>query len=214
MGTHVKDVMTTDAVAVVAAASYKHLIEIMRRERISAVPVVDAAGHVTGVVSEADLLLKEVGLDTLTGLRATGRRGELAKAAGLTAADLMTQPAVTIGPEDSVGEAARRMHDYRVKHLPVVGQDGELVGIVSRIDVLSVFDRPDQDIRSDISEKILARPGLDPEAFSVTVASGVVTISGRTPSEAVAAELTDAICQTEGVVSLRDGITWPQADAG
>ncbi len=74
--------------------------------------------------------------------------------------------------------------------------------------------RPDQDIRSDISEKILARPGLDPEAFSVTVASGVVTISGRTSSEAVAAELTDAICQTEGVVSLRDGITWPLADAG
>jgi CBS domain-containing protein len=207
--------MTTDAVAVAQTASYKHLIEIMRRERISAVPVVDAAGHVSGVVSEADLLLKEVGLDALTGLRATGRRGELAKAAGLTAADLMTQPAVTIGPEDSVGEAARRMHDFRIKHLPVVGLDGALVGIVSRIDLLSVFDRADQDIRSEMSEKILAgRPGLDPEAISVTVASGVVTVSGRTPSEAVAAELIDAICQTEGVVDIRDEITWPQADTG
>jgi CBS domain-containing protein len=207
--------MTSDAVAVAETASYKHLIEIMRRGRISSVPVVDAAGHVSGVVSEADLLLKEVGLDALTGLRATGRRGELAKAAGLTAADLMTQPAVTIGPEDSVGEAARRMHDYRIKHLPVVGHDGELVGIVSRIDLLSVFDRPDQDIRTEISEKILAgRQGLDPQAVSVTVASGVVTVRGRTPSEAVAAELIDAICQTEGVVNVRDKITWPQADAG
>lgn len=202
--------MTTGAVAVAETAGYKHLIEIMRRRRISSVPVVDAAGHVSGVVSEADLLLKEVGLDALTGLRATGRHGELAKAAGLTAVDLMTQPAVTIGPEDSVAEAARRMHDYRIKHLPVVGHDGELVGVVSRIDLLSVFDRPDQDIRSEITEKILAgRLGLDPEACSVTVVSGVVTVSGRTPSEAVAVELIDAICHTEGVVNVRDKISWP-----
>jgi CBS-domain-containing membrane protein len=122
---------------------------------------------------------------------------------------------VTIGPGDTVAEAARRMHDYRVKHLPVIGRDGELAGIVSRIDLLSVFDRPDQDIRSEISEKILTgRQGLGPEAISVTVASGVVTVSGRTPNEAVAAELIDAICQTEGVVNVRDGITWPEADAG
>jgi CBS domain-containing protein len=215
VSTQVKDVMTTDAVAVAETASYKHLIEIMRHRRISAVPVVDAAGHVNGVVSEADLLLKQVGLDALTGLRATGRRGELAKAAGLTAADLMTQPAVTIGPGDSVGEAARRMHDHGIKHLPVVGHDGALVGIVSRIDLLSVFGRPDQDIRSEITEKILARrPGLDPTAVSVAVASGVVTVSGRTPSETVAAELIDAICQTEGVVNVRDRISWPQADTG
>jgi CBS domain-containing protein len=210
VSTQVKDVMTTDAVAVAETASYKHLIEIMRQGRISSVPVVDATGHVSGVVSEADLLLKEVGLDALTGLRATGRRGELAKATGLTAADLMTQPAVTIGPEDSVGEAARRMHDFRIKHLPVVGHDGVLVGIVSRIDLLSVFDRPDQDIRSEITDKIMAgRSALDPQAFSVTVASGVVTVSGRAPSEAVAAELIDAICRTEGVVNVRDRITRP-----
>jgi len=48
----------------------------------------------------------------------------------------------------------------------------------------------------------------------VTVSSGVVTVSGRTPSEAVAAELIAAICQTEGVVNVRDRITWPQADTG
>ena len=104
------------------------------------------------------------------------------------------------------------MHDHRIKHLPVVGHDGALVGVVSRIDLLSVFDRPDQDIRSEITEKILAgRPDLDPTAISVTVASGVVTVSGRTPSEAVAAELIDAICQTGGVVNVQDKISWPQA---
>jgi CBS domain-containing protein len=215
VSTQVKDVMTTDAVAVAETASYKHLIEIMRQRRIGSVPVVDAAGHVSGVVSEADLLLKEVGLDALAGLRATGRRGELAKAAGLTAADLMTQPALTIGPEDSVAEAARLMHDHRIKHLPVVGHDGALVGIVSQIDLLSVFDRPDQDIRREITENILAMClGLDPKAISVTVASGVVTVSGRTPSEAVAVDLVDAICQTEGVVNVQDRISWPQVDTG
>jgi CBS domain-containing protein len=205
--------MTTGAVAVAQTAGYKHLIEVMRRGRISSVPVVDAAGHVSGVVSEADLLLKEVGLDALTGLQATGRRGALAKAAGVTAADLMTQPVVTIGPEDKVAEAARRMHDHRIKHLPVVGRDGELVGIVSRIDVLSVFDRPDQDIRREIAENILAGR-LDPKAFTVTVASGVVTVSGRAPSEAAAVDLIEAICRIEGVVSVGDQISWPQADTG
>ena len=103
--------MTADAIAVAETANYKHLIEIMRRGRISSVPVVDAAGHVSGVVSEADLLLKEVGLDALTGLRATGRRGELAKAAGLTAEDLMTQP----GRDDRPGgqRGRRRPADAR-----------------------------------------------------------------------------------------------------
>jgi len=67
----------------------------------------------------------------------------------VTAAELMTSPAVTIGPEDSVADAARRMHDRHVKRLPVVDHAGRLVGIVSRVDLLSVFDRPDSEIRAE-----------------------------------------------------------------
>lgn len=67
----------------------------------------------------------------------------------------------------------------RVNRLPVVDDGGRMVGIVSRIDVLGVFDRPDNDIRDEVTKKILVGDfGLDPGAFDVTVRSGIVTITG------------------------------------
>jgi CBS domain-containing protein len=93
VSSRVKDVMTGDVVTVGESAGYKDIIAVMRERRVSAVPVLDAAGHLAGVVSEADLLLKEAGADALGGyLISTGRRGERAKAAGVTAAGLMTAP--------------------------------------------------------------------------------------------------------------------------
>ncbi len=137
--------MTTDVAAVRETAGYKDILAVMRQRHVSAVPVLDPAGHLVGVVSEADLLLKEIGAGTLAGhLISTGRRAEQSKASGVTAAELMSTPVVTIGPEESVAAAARRMHDHRVKRLPVVAEGGVLVGIVSRVDVLSVFSRPDE----------------------------------------------------------------------
>ena len=98
----------------------------------------------------------------------------------MTAAGLMSTPAITIGPDASVAEAARLMYTRRVKRLPVVEDDGRLVGIVSRVDVLSVFDRPDDQIRDDVIGKVLAGEfALNPLAFEVTVTAGIVTITGR-----------------------------------
>jgi CBS-domain-containing membrane protein len=71
------------------------------------------------------------------------RRKEQGKARGITAGDLMTGPAVTVVPEDAVEDAARLMGKRKVKRLPVIDADGRLAGIISRADVLSVFDRPD-----------------------------------------------------------------------
>lgn len=91
----------------------------MREWHVSAFPVLDSADHVIGMLPEADLLLKQVGQEGPAGhLLACGAVGERAKAAGVTAAELMTAPAVTIGPQDSVAVAARRMYDRRVKRLP------------------------------------------------------------------------------------------------
>ena len=181
MGSRVKDVMTTDVVSVPESAEYKDIVSVVRELRVSAFPVLDVSGHLVGVVSEADLLLKEAGQEALGGsLISSGRRGEQAKAAGVTAAELMTSPAVTIGPEDSVADAARRMHDRHVKRLPVVDHAGRLVGIVSRVDLLSVFDRPDSEIRATVRKDIIARDfALDPDSFDVQVASGIVTITGQ-----------------------------------
>jgi len=211
MGSRVKDVMTADVVSVRETAQYKDIVLVLRELRVSALPVLDAADHLVGVVSEADLLLKEAGQEDLGGyLISSGRRGEQAKAAGVTAAELMTTPVVTIGPEDSVADAARLMHDRHVKRLPVVDKAGHLVGIVSRLDLLSVFDRPDSEIRAAVRKDIIARDfALDPDAFDVQVSSGIVTITGQVENQAVARHLLDALRHAEGVVGVRSRLRFP-----
>jgi len=145
-------------------ATKKDIVLVLRELHVSAFPVLDEAGHVVGVVSEADLLLKEAGQEALGGyLLSSGRRGGRAKAAGLTAAELMTTPAVTIRPDDSLADAARLMHDRHVKRLPVVDQAGRLVGIVSQVDLLGVFDPRQRDPRRGAEghhrPRIRPRPG-------------------------------------------------------
>lgn len=210
----VKDVMAKDVAAIRQTAGYKDIIAVMRERRVSALPVLDSADHLVGVVSEADLLLKEVGLEALSGhLISTGRRGERAKAAGVTAAELMTTPAVTVGPGESVAVAARRMHERRLKRMPVVDEAGQLVGMVSRVDVLSVFDRPDGQIRDEVAQKIIAGEfALDPSSFDVTVRSGIVTVTGQAESQEVAAQLTAEVQHVEGVVHVRDRVSYPRPD--
>jgi len=213
VSSRVKDVMTTDVAAVGETAGYKDILAVMRERHVSALPVLDSAGRLAGVVSEADLLLKEIGTEAQARhRRSTGHRAEQAKASGVTAAELMSAPAVTIGPEESVATAARRMRDRRVKRLPVVDQEGLLVGIVSRADVLSVFARPDEEIRDEVVREIIAAEfALDPSAFDVAVTSGIVTVTGQVGNQAVARQLTDAVRHVEGAVEVRDRITYPRA---
>ena len=217
MTSAVKDVMTTTVVAVGEGASYKDIIIALRRWRVSACPVLDAAGRVIGVVSEADLLLREVGPEPFTGpgrsLRASGRRGERAKAAGVTAGELMSTPAVTIRPDAGVAEAATLMYERGVKRLPVVDDAGQLVGIVSRIDVLSVFTRPDGQIRDEVLDQVIAgKLALDPAAFEVTVTSGIVTITGWADSFGLARQLIDTVRHVNGVIEVRDRVSSPAED--
>lgn len=204
----VKDVMTKDVVAVRETAGYKDIVAVMRQRRISALPVVDGADHLVGIVSEADLLLKEIGQEAAAGHRMGGGRRERAKATGVTAAGLMTKPAVVIGPHESVAAAARQMHDHWVKRLPVVNNAGRLVGIISRVDVLSVFGRPDSEIRDEVMKVIATEFALDPTAFDVTVTSGILTIAGQVDSHAVAAQLMDTLRHLEGVVDLRCRVSY------
>ena len=148
MKTTVKDVMTSRVVWVKQDAPYKEMAAALRENRVSGFPVLDDEGKVIGVVSGADLLTKEAldgGYDGMPGM-ITGllRRKEQGKARGVTAADLMTHPAVTISPDADVENAARLMYKGKIKRLPVVDSDGRLTGIISRADVLSVVDRSDQ----------------------------------------------------------------------
>jgi CBS domain-containing protein len=211
--TTVQGVMTTSVVAVRENADFKEMVTAMRSRRIGAFPVIDAAGRVIGVVSEADLLVKEADPGPPPGLiRLAWRLREHSKAAGVTAAEVMTKPAVTIGEDAPVAEAARLMQSRRVKQLPVVDSDGRLRGIVSRADVLSVFERPDPEIRDEVVKGIIADEfGLDPELFAVTVRSGIVTVTGSVAKRADALGVLAAIRHAEGVVGVRDRLSYPPA---
>ena len=213
----VRDIMTTNVVTVRADASFKEIAVRLREHRVSAFPVLDEDGTVIGVVSEADLLLKEVLSlsedDALEGARpGILRQRAQEKARALTAADLMSRPAVTVGVEDSVEHAARLMYARGVKRVPVTDAAGRLVGIVSRADVLSVFGRADEEIREQIvAEVIRGEFGADPERFGVTVADGIVTMTGRPGSVSLGRDLLSRVRHVQGVVSVRDRFTYPPA---
>ena len=209
MNATVKDVMTAEVVAVKRETTFKEMAAVLRRYRVSALPVVDDAGRVLGVVSEADLLAKEALADPGPVAELVHRK-DLRKAEGLTAGDLMTSPPVTATPDDPVEQAARMMHFMRVKRLPVVNSGGQLVGIVSRSDVLAVFDRPDEDIRKDIVDTMLRHEFLiDSRLFTVTVESGVVTMEGTPETAALGHALVRKARHVPGVVAVRDRLTYP-----
>jgi predicted transcriptional regulator len=96
----------------------------------------------------------------------------------LTAGALMTSPAITIGPDATIPAAARLMNTHRVRRLPVVDEEGRLVGVVSRRDLLSVFLRPDDDIVRDARQVLDELPLTDPKDVVVRVKHGVVTLNG------------------------------------
>jgi CBS-domain-containing membrane protein len=201
----VKDVMTTSVVAVRKDASFKEMAAMLRSRRISAFPVIDDAGRVIGVVSEGDLLAKEaVQADGTSLLAALRHRREDDKATGITAGDLMTGPAITIGPDAPVEEAARLMYDRRVKRLPVVNKAGRLLGIISRVDVLAVFSRPDGEIRDEVMLRVLPGIVLAPKDFKVAVCDGIVTISGEPQADQLTRAIIDAVRHVQGVVAVRD----------
>lgn len=109
------------------------------------------------------------------------------------------------------------MHTHRVKRLPVVDLDGKLVGVVSRIDVLSVFDRPDEQIRDGVSKGVIARglgldSALDAVGVEVTVSSGIVTVTGSVTRRETAMRLLEAIRHSDGVVGVRDRLSYPRDD--
>jgi CBS-domain-containing membrane protein len=109
-----------------------------------------------------------------------------------------------------VGEAARLMQARQVKRLPVVDGNGHLVGIVTRSDVLSVFERPDADIWDEVVKVVIGeQAGLYPDALDVTVRSGVVTIGGYVERRETALTLLARARHVEGVIGVRDRLRYP-----
>lgn len=212
----VSDVMTTEVITAREATPFKELARIMTERRVSALPVLDTADRLVGMVSEADLLPKEEHRDDHPGrwaLKFGGDHASRIKAAGDTAGHLQTSPVVVTHPDTSLVEAAREMARQHVKRLPVVDTDGRLVGIISRADLLKVFLRDDEEIRHEVISEILIRVlWANPERFDVQVRDGIVTLSGELEQRShipIAVQLTHRV---DGVIDVVDRLSYALDD--
>jgi predicted transcriptional regulator len=164
------------------------------------------------VVSEADLLhkIEFAGHEPHAALFERKRvRKARGKAAADTAADLMTAPAVVIGAHESVAAAAKVMDTERVKRLPVVGREGQLVGIVSRGDVLRLYLRTDDDIRNEVRDEVFLRTlWIDPTNIAVDVTDGVVTLAGTLDRRSTIPLVMQIVASVAGVVDVIDHLSY------
>jgi CBS-domain-containing membrane protein len=126
----------------------------------------------------------------------------------------MSTPAITARPQWSVVEAAREMDRHKVKRLPVVDETGQLVGIVSRSDLLRVFLRQDTAIGEEITREILHRTlQVGPGAVDVTVADGVVTLRGKVGSKSLVPIAVRLCRAVDGVVTVHQELEFDADDS-
>ncbi len=207
----VRDVMTSEVISVDKRTSGTAIARLLTERHINAVPVLTGVRKVAGVVSEADLLKTQQ-------RRAAGARGGLLRRRARppmahTAAQLMTSPAITIHPDAPLGAAARRMTDGNLTLLPVVDDAGELLGVISRRDLLRVYLRPDEDIAAEVSGVLADVLFLDPATVAVSAHDGLVTLTGpvgRPDVAEVAVRLASAV---DGVLAVADKLTAPPVPA-
>jgi CBS domain-containing protein len=216
----VRDVMTTTVVTVGPLTPYKEIATVLAENRISGVPVLSAEGGVAGMVTEADLLADEEER-AWERVSVSGPALRPQRHWALTAAELMSSPAVTIGPDATIHAAARTMNALHLRRLPVVGSDGCLLGVVSRRDLLSVFLRPDDEVATEIREIFDEVLHAAPGAVMVTVTDGVVVLTGpRGDDRELAAVAIRLAWGVDGVVDIIDrrgapgGGRQPAADPG
>lgn len=214
----VEEIMTRDVLTTGPEADVHDVARILVENHISGLPVCNAQRHVIGVVSEGDILFKEHD-------PTPARRGrpvawlhdrstkKSTKARAVKVHDAMTAPAITIPAYCSVSEAARLMSEHGVNRLPVIGTH-ELVGIVTRTDLVRAFVRSDQDIRHEIREDVLRRNlWMDvPEAVGVEVRRGAVRLTGKLETRSEAIVLERLAARVPGVVSVESGLTWTSDD--
>lgn len=206
------DVMTRDVVSVTPETPLKDVAAVLVERGISGLPVCDADGAVVGVLSEADLLVKQGGSPERSGglfawLVETASAPDLAKLRAHTAGEAMTAPAITVETDSPVSEAARTMVSLGVNRLPVV-EDGRLAGIVTRSDLVRLFTRSDDEIARDIRQDVVKRLWIAPERIEVEVEQGEVVLRGEAETEVEAELLVKHIPLVAGVVGVRSELSW------
>ena len=207
----VADVMTRAVVSAHADAPLKEIAAAMSRNHISTVPVLDERRRVIGVVSAADLLARISGDHGAPprGHRLAQRRDTRRKSSALVARELMTAPAITVRDTDAIVHAARVAATYSVRTMPVLDGSGELVGMVSRSDLVCAFLREDDDIRDEVIGAVVrGSMSLDPAAVDVEVDEGVVTLHGSLETRQQIDRLTQRVRDVAGVVAVQNRMTF------
>ena len=167
----VREIMTSPAFNVLESASLDEALKLMATARVTGLPVVDGAGRVVGIISEADLLKADLEPDP----RAHARPSPQATASSLaTVGQVMTPHPHTVREDTDVAEVAHTFATTSWKSVPVVRGD-VLLGVVSRSDVIRAMSRSDTDIAAEIS-RTLAETGL--KSWHVEVVDGVVHVAG------------------------------------
>jgi CBS domain-containing protein len=182
----VEDVMTAPVITVSPETPLKRAAALMLEHRISGVPVV-ADGRLVGVLSETDILFKQRTSPQRQGLvdwvLHYGDDPPAAKLAARTARDAMTTPAVTVQPRRRVADAAALLLDIGIDRLPVVDGD-ELVGIVTRSDLVRAFVRSDEQLEAEIRRDVVVGTAWMPEeSVDVTVTDGDVILEGSVETD-------------------------------
>lgn len=211
-------IMSRDVVTVTPAMPVRDIAALMTEKRISGVPVVSADGTVIGIVSESDLLSRaEIGtvpprkwwLNFFSDPDALAR--QYTKTHGLRAENVMTHPVISVGEDADLSEIARTLDKHKVKRLPVL-QDGKLVGIISRADIVRALSqtevvRPsmsDAALEKSLQEKMRAQDWLEDTFINLAVRDGAVELTGFVASAEQRRALHVLIEATDGVHKIND----------
>lgn len=202
---NVESVMTSPVVGVAPETGFREIVALLAEYDITGVPVLDADGRPLGIVSEADLLRTLAAQEDPGSLLPAPELPQSGPDGAVTAADLMTGPAVCTTPDVSVVGAARLMSRHGVKRMPVLDDEGRVFGMVSRGDLLRVFLREDRVIRREIVEEVLGRiEGVSPAEVGVEVDQGRVVLSGTVPEPHLVPIVLNLCRSVDGVVSVTD----------
>ena len=203
----VRDLMTTNPITTTPDTPLKEAARLMVRHKVSGLPVV-SGGKVVGIVTEGDFLRQEADRDQpyrFSLLDALFGDEPAPPPAAETVGQVMTEQVLTVAPEASLSEAARR--------LPVVGPDGALLGVISRADVVNAFTKPDEVIEDEIREDIVRRLlFLDPAAVRVSVKDGVVSLAGELENRTEAHLLEELTRRLDGVIRVDSQLTFEVDD--
>jgi CBS domain-containing protein len=221
------DVMTWGTITVEPEASVTRAVRLMLQNKISGLPVVDAKGQLVGMVTEGDFLRRgELGTQRqrprwLEFLLGPGRlAAEYVQASGQKVEEIMTPAPRTITPETPLEEVVGLMERHRIKRLPVV-QDGKLVGIVSRANLLHALASGAREVKpaagdATIRERIMAECAKQTWAphVNVVVRDGVVGLWGVITDERERRAFIVVAENVPGVKAVHDHLAWVEPTSG